>query len=131
MASSDLFGVVPVSLSDLELWLFTVPRMAHYQRGRSAYLRNYQVIEKIQRAKVDGTFEKITGDAVCTFCGKPFIDHQPDFSPPVSPAEDVARLQRRVAVLEMVIASQAAATRIEALQTVPEMLRARIPLPIK
>lgn len=103
MHSTDLFGFVPVSLAELELWLFTVPRMEHTRRGRAAYIKNYEVVRKIQRAKLDGSLENIFGDCLCTFCGQPLIREQADILPPVSPAAEVARLQRRIQVLEFLL----------------------------
>lgn len=114
---------MPVSLSELELWLFTVPRMEHTRRGRAAYLRNYHVVEKIQRAKVDGSFENIIGDGRCTFCGNDLLPEKTDFPAPVSPVEEVAKLQRRVAILEVVIRAQAVAAALPAL---PAALRGRL-----
>jgi hypothetical protein len=101
--SPDLFGFVPVSLSELELWLFTVPRMEHTRRGRAAYIRNYEVVRKIQRAKLDGSLDSIFGNCQCEFCGNPLIQEQTDLSPPVSPTDELTRLRRRVQVLEFLL----------------------------
>lgn len=121
----DLFGFVPVSLRELELWLYKVPRMAHYQRGRQAYIRNYSVVEKIQRAKLAGTLDQALGDCRCEFCGQELAQEQIENPAPVSPTDELQRLRRRVEVLELVIQAQASAA-IQPRQA-HESLRARLP----
>lgn len=114
MQSPDLFGFIPVSLQEVELWLYLVPRMAHYQRGRAAYVNGWNVVDKIQRAKLDGRLDSIFGDRSCEFCGQPLCQDQADNSPPVSPDLEVKKLQRRIAVLELVMQCQAARAELEA-----------------
>lgn len=124
MHSHDLFDFVSVSLQEIELWLFTVPRIVHTRRGRAASVRNYAVVEKIKRAKLAGTLENILGNGLCEFCGQTICQEQDDIYAPVSPVDEVARLQRRVAVLEVVIRAQAAAASLPAM---PASLRGRLP----
>lgn len=86
--------------------------MEHTRRGRQAYIRNYEVVRKIQRAKLDGSLEKIFGDCTCEFCGNPLINEQTDILSPVSPGDELTRLRRRVQVLEflLIIPREAAAS---------------------
>lgn len=60
-APRDLFGEVPVSLGDVLAWMLAVPGIAPDSPRFAYYLRTYDVIGKIQAAKLAGTFEEITG----------------------------------------------------------------------
>lgn len=109
MQSPDLFGFIPVSLQEVELWLYLVPRMAHYQRGRAAYVKGWNVVEKIQRAKAEGRLDAILGDRSCEYCGQQLCQDQEVISPPVSlPQDEIKKLQRRIEVLELVLRIEAA-----------------------
>lgn len=89
------------TLRDLELWLFKTPRLPHYHRSRSTYVKNWNVIDKIQRAKLAGTFHSTINGEDCDFCGQVLAAVSP--APTISPAAELDRLKRRVAVLEMVL----------------------------
>lgn len=99
----DLFGDVAVSLREIELWLFKVPRIPHYSTKRAWYAKGWNIIDKIKRAKRDGTLPEILGDESCEFCGQVLCREQADILSPVSPAEELSRLRRRVVVLELLI----------------------------
>lgn len=106
----DLFGQVPVTLREISVWLYRIPRLHHIHRLRTngSYARNWHVIDKICRAKLEGSIDEILGDCRCEFCGQLLdADHQIP-PPPVSPTEEIERLKRRISVLEMVIQAQAA-----------------------
>jgi len=53
----DLFGEVPVYRHDIDAWLLAVPRISPDSPRAPAYIRSYDVVGKIQRFKVAGTFE--------------------------------------------------------------------------
>ena len=56
-SDSDLFGDVIVTLDDVELWLNEVPKnLSHLSNSRLLYAKNYDVANKIKRAKLNGTF---------------------------------------------------------------------------
>lgn len=99
----DLFGEVAVTLRDLQLWLFMVPRLPHYSERRAAYAKGYNIAFKIARAKEAGELPAIFGDESCEFCGQVLCMEKEDISPPVQPSEELARLRRRVMVLELLI----------------------------
>lgn len=52
----DLFGEVPVTLDDIELWLRAIPRMDPTTRRAAYYVQAYNVADKIRRAKLEGWF---------------------------------------------------------------------------
>lgn len=53
------YGNAPVYQEDIDLWLRAVPRM-HPDSPRAAhYVRSYNVVGKISRAKLDGTLPDI------------------------------------------------------------------------
>jgi hypothetical protein len=57
-AARDLFGEIPVTLEELLAWMLAVPGIPPTDARRFAYyVRHWNVIEKIQAAKADGTFE--------------------------------------------------------------------------
>lgn len=97
----DLFGEVAVSLREMQLWLFKVPRLPHYSTRREAYARGYNIISKIQREKLAGTLADVFGDECCEFCGQVLCTEQADILPPVCPEKELSRLRRRVMVLEL------------------------------
>ncbi|MCK9991390.1 MAG: hypothetical protein RugAbin2_02404 [Rugosibacter sp.] len=99
--NTDLFGDVPVTLRDLELWLFKVPRLPHYHRSRSTYAEQWNVVSKIKREKLSGQLAKTYGDEGCEFCGQTLCAVSPE--PTISPQAELDRLKRRVSVLEMVL----------------------------
>lgn len=99
----DLFGEVAVSLRDVQLWLYKVPRLPHYATRRASYTRGWNVHSKIARAKQAGELASIFGDECCEFCGQRLCQEQEDILPPIQPSEELARLRRRVRVLEVLI----------------------------
>lgn len=62
----------------------------------------YRVVEKIAAAKVRGDLDEIFGDECCEFCGAMLALEFAALAP-VSPASELDRLRRRVAVLEVLI----------------------------
>lgn len=101
MNTLDLFGEVPVTLRDLELWLFKIPRLPHFHRSRASYARTWNIVDKIRRAKLDGTFDDAIHGEDCEFCGQLLAAVSP--APSFHPQAELDRLKRRVAVLEMVL----------------------------
>jgi hypothetical protein len=99
----DLFGEVPVTLREIQLWLYKVPRLPHYATRRAAYVRQWNVLAKIRRAKLAGELPEILGDEGCEFCGQVLCREQEDILSPVCPSDELARLQRRIEVLELVL----------------------------
>lgn len=68
----DLFGEVPVSQREVALWLWKVPHWMNQHadaRRRANYVRQYNVVEKIRRAKLENRLEAIFGDEACPHCG--------------------------------------------------------------
>jgi hypothetical protein len=57
-APRDLFGEVPVQLDELLAWMLAVPGIPPSSPRFVHYVRGYDVIGKIQRAKVAGTLEE-------------------------------------------------------------------------
>lgn len=55
----DLFGEVPITLADVLAWMLAVPEIPPTSRRFGPYVRVYQVLEKIQAAKLEGTFDEI------------------------------------------------------------------------
>jgi hypothetical protein len=55
----DMFGEVPVSRPDVYAWLMAVVNMDPASFRADDYVRNYQVLEKIVAAKLNGTFDQI------------------------------------------------------------------------
>jgi hypothetical protein len=60
----DLFGDVPVTHDDINAWLRQVPRIEPGSRRAAHYVQGYDVIGKIKRAKLEGTFEARTAPYV-------------------------------------------------------------------
>lgn len=56
----DLFGEVPITRADVDAWLLAVPRISPHSRRAAWYIRAYDVIGKITRAKIAGEFEQLT-----------------------------------------------------------------------
>lgn len=54
---SDLFGVVPVSIDEVRAWLIAVPKIDPDGPRAADYVRTWHVVEKIQAAKIAGTFD--------------------------------------------------------------------------
>lgn len=108
IAVRDLFGEIPVSVREIELWLFKVPRMPHYSTRRAWYVRGWNVVEKIARSKLRGELAGVLGDETCEFCGQLLCQDQAELLPPVSPSGELERLRRRVLVLETVLRISAA-----------------------
>lgn len=55
----DLFGQIPVYLHYIEAWLWSVPRISPDSPRAPAYIRGYDVIGKIQAAKLRGDFDQV------------------------------------------------------------------------
>lgn len=56
----DLFGQVPVTKNDINLWLIHVHQV-HPDSPRAAYfVRGWNVPEKVRQAKLAGRFEHLT-----------------------------------------------------------------------
>jgi hypothetical protein len=104
----DLFGQIAVSVRDVELWLYKVPRLAHTSTRRAWYANGWNVISKIQRAKAAGTLAATFGDESCEFCGQVLCADQADILPPACPMDELTRLRRRVLVLELVLTAATA-----------------------
>lgn len=52
----DLFGEIPVTRDDIEKWLeINNPNLR--QLYKEKYIESYNVVEKIKKAKKDGTFQ--------------------------------------------------------------------------
>lgn len=59
----DLFGEVPVTRADVYAWLLAVVNLDPASERAAGYVRGYDVINKIIRAKLDGSFEVTTEKA--------------------------------------------------------------------
>lgn len=57
----DLFSDATVTLDDVELWLSTIPRFTDDNRQEPVlnYITNYDVVNKIIRAKVNKSFYQL------------------------------------------------------------------------
>jgi len=53
---TDLFGDVPVTLDDLNTWCDHIGKEWPAEWRRDWYILNWNVAEKIQRSKLDGSF---------------------------------------------------------------------------
>jgi hypothetical protein len=56
---TDLFGEIPVTLADVELWLDVVPAIPRTSWRRDHYASNWNVTEKIRRTKAAGAWHEI------------------------------------------------------------------------
>ena len=56
----DLFGQVIVTTRDVEAWLVAVPRIDPTSRRAAFYVKDYNVVGKIESAKLAGLFDQIT-----------------------------------------------------------------------
>lgn len=61
--------IVPVSQSEVDRWLLKVPMLPYESPHRSAYLRQWRVVEKIARAKQEGRLDALLGGP-CAHCGQ-------------------------------------------------------------
>lgn len=98
----DLFGEVAVTLREIQLWLFKVPRLPHCATRRASYVRQWNVPFKIARAKAAGELPAIFGDESCEFCGQVLCGELAD-TLPADPSTELMLLRRRVQVLEVLI----------------------------
>jgi hypothetical protein len=98
----DLFGEIAVSLQEIQLWLYKVPRLPHYATRRASYVRQWNVVDKIRAAKRRGDLSAILGDCSCEFCGRELESDQAAI-PAVDPAIELSLLRRRVQVLELLL----------------------------
>lgn len=56
----DLFGEIPVTEDEIYLWVQAVaPRWLSPERSYQGYVKNYNVPDKVRRAKMSGTFDFI------------------------------------------------------------------------
>ena len=102
----DLFGEVAVTLREIQIWLFKVPRLPHSASRRAAYIRQWNVPFKVARAKEAGELAAIFGDESCEFCGQVLCAEQ-TYIPAADPSEELMLLRRRVKVLELVLRATA------------------------
>lgn len=63
VAGADLFGQVPITSHDLFAWLLCVPRIDPATPQAGNYVRGYDVLQKIARAKADGGFDEVLARA--------------------------------------------------------------------
>lgn len=98
----DLFGEVAVTLREIQIWLFKVPRLPHYASRRASYVRQWNVHSKIARAKAAGELDSIFGDESCEFCGQTLCREQ-TYDLPADPSAELMLLRRRVRVLEVLM----------------------------
>lgn len=57
---TDLFGEVAVTINDITLWVENVARLPRNSPRFHYYVEHWNVIEKIRRAKISGTFDNLT-----------------------------------------------------------------------
>lgn len=50
----DLFGEIPVSLDDLQIWIDVVPGWPRTSPRRAYYVKYYNVADKVKAAKISG-----------------------------------------------------------------------------
>lgn len=55
----DLFGEIPVSLSDIDTWLDVVPAIPRTSWRRNHYAAAWNIPDKIRRAKAAGQWPEI------------------------------------------------------------------------
>lgn len=66
----DLFGEIPVYTHDIDLWLMCVPKMPPDSPRAAWYVRGWDVVGKIRRAKLAGTFQEMRPPAFYDFSGR-------------------------------------------------------------
>ena len=59
----DLFNEIPVTCSEVELWVESVAGIGRESWRFDYYCRNWAVPDKIRAAKLAGTFQAVTGAA--------------------------------------------------------------------
>lgn len=64
VATPDMFGQAQITSHDLYAWLLCVPRIDPASADAGRYVRGYSVIEKIARAKSDGSFDAVLTQAM-------------------------------------------------------------------
>ncbi len=64
----DLFGEVPVTQVDVEVWVAVIAPRYYQTRSMRNYIVDYDVPGKIRRAKLDGGFETILRQAAGLSC---------------------------------------------------------------
>jgi predicted DNA-binding transcriptional regulator AlpA len=62
-AGLDLFGEVPITRQDVYAWLLAVVNLDPSSDRAFDYVRTYGVLNKIMRAKLDGTFDDLVAPA--------------------------------------------------------------------
>jgi hypothetical protein len=55
----DLFGQIPVTWPEVDAWCTAVAGLAPASWRRPYYIQHWDVVGKIQRAKLAGTFDQI------------------------------------------------------------------------
>lgn len=63
VAGDDLFGQVQITSHDIFAWLLCVPRIDPASPQAGNYVRGYDVLQKIGRAKADGSFDDVMAQA--------------------------------------------------------------------
>lgn len=66
----DLFGEIPVYTYDIELWLMCAPKMLPDSPRAAWYVKGWDVVSKIRRAKLAGTFQEMRASAWHDFSGR-------------------------------------------------------------
>lgn len=64
----DLFGEVSVTREDVYAWLIAVAEMDPASYRAFGYVKSYGILDKIVRAKIDGTFDDMVASAIG--CGR-------------------------------------------------------------
>lgn len=105
----DLFGEIPISTREVELWLYSVPRMPYFDRHRVSYTRGYDVAGKIARAKLRGDLDELLVE-ICEFCGQALASElapAPCNTWPEGSAlkAELNTLRRRIFVLQLILRS--------------------------
>lgn len=68
-AAADLFGDIPVTVSDLQRWAIMVAGIAPHSPRYAQYVRAWNVADKVRAAKRDGSFDRLTDtDDPCEAC---------------------------------------------------------------
>lgn len=80
----ELFNDTRVTYTDVELWLLTVPRLSEANRKNHVqdYIRNYDVINKIKRAKALEIFNHTVGIDKQNLSRPALLDFVADFFKP-------------------------------------------------
>jgi hypothetical protein len=55
----DLFGEVPVTLHDLDMWCDYIGKAWPSEWRKEWYIKNWNVADKVRRGKLDGSFFRL------------------------------------------------------------------------